>query len=112
VTPIGEGISMLTAGELDDPEIGRIRRYRPRFAEAQAPDPDRGDFSAWAALLESTEAAPEDGPTGAMRFTTDTGFGTVSSSVVALAQPGHSERLWRFRFAAWSPETEPWRNIK
>ena len=111
VTPIAEGLSMLTAGELDDPEVSRIRRYRPRFAEAKAPDPDRKDFTAWQALLESGEAAPEDGPTGAMRFATETGFGTVSSSLVALAQPGHGERRWVFRFAAWSPETQPWKDI-
>lgn len=111
VKPIGEGLSMLTAGELDDPEASRIRRYRPRFARAKAPNPDRNDFAAWAALLESQDGAAEDGPTGAMRFRTETGFGTVSSSLVALAQPGHGMRRWRFRFAAWSPAPEPWREI-
>ena len=102
---------MLTAGELDDPEVSRIRRYRPLFAKAKAPDPDRGDFSAWQALLESGEAAEDEGPVGAMRFQTETGFRTVSSSVVALAQPGHGERRWRFRYASWSPEIEPWKEI-
>src|SRR5437879_5878169 len=80
VTPIGEGLSMLTAGELDDPEVSRIRRYRPLFAKAKAPDPDRNEFSAWQALLESREAEAEYGPTSAMRFATETGFGHV---------PGH-----------------------
>ena len=112
VKPIGEGLSMLTAGELDDPEASRIRRYRPRFAKAKPPDPDRNDFAAWAALLESQDAAPEDGPTGAMRFRTETGFGTVSSSLLALAQPGHGKRRWRFRFAAWSPAVDPWREVQ
>jgi uncharacterized protein with NRDE domain len=112
VKPIAEGLSMLTAGELDDAESGRIRRYRPRFAKAKAPDPDRNDFAAWQALLESREAGAEDGPTGAMRFETETGFGTVSSSLVALAAPGHGERRWRFRFAAWAPEVEGWREIE
>ena len=111
VKPIADGLSMLTAGELDDPEIGRIRHYRPRFAEAAAPDPDRKDFAAWQALLESREAAAEDGPTGAMRFETETGFDTVSSSLVALAHPGHGKRRWVFRYASWFPETEPWRDI-
>jgi uncharacterized protein with NRDE domain len=111
VKPVAEGLSMLTAGELDDPEASRIRRYRPLFGKAKAPDPDRGEFSAWQALLESADAAAEDGPTGAMRFQTETGFGTVSSSVVALAQPGHGKRRWRLRHATWLPAIEPWREI-
>jgi hypothetical protein len=111
VTPIAEGVSMLTAGELDDAESIRIRRYRPLFSKAKSPDPDRDDFSSWQALLESREAAPEDGPTGAMRFATETGFGTVSSGLIALAQPGRGNRHWRFRYASWVPEIEPWREI-
>jgi uncharacterized protein with NRDE domain len=111
VKPIGEGLSMLTAGELDDAEVSRIRRYRPRFAKAKAPDPDRNEFRDWQALLEDREATPEDGPTGAMRFTTETGFGTVSSSLLALAKPGHGERHWRLRFASWAPKVEGWKEI-
>jgi len=112
VKPIGEGLSMLTAGELDDPKSGRIRHYRPLFAKAKAPDPDRGNFTAWQALLESPEAAREDGSSGAMRFMTETGFGTVSSAIVALAEPSHAPPRSRFRFASWAPETEGWRDIK
>jgi uncharacterized protein with NRDE domain len=111
VRPIGEGLSMLTAGELDDPKSGRIRHHRPRFAKAKAPDPDRGNFAAWQGLLESPEASPEDGPSGAMRFMTETGFGTVSSAIVALAEPGHAPPRARFRFASWAPKTEPWRDV-
>jgi uncharacterized protein with NRDE domain len=111
VTPIGEGLSMLTAGELDDPEVSRIRRYRPLFAKAKAPDPDRNEFCPWQALLESREAGAEDGPTGAMRFVTETGFDTVSSAIVALAQPAHGKRRWVFRFASWAPEIEGWKEI-
>jgi hypothetical protein len=103
---------MLTAGELDDPEVNRIRRFRPQFAKAKGPDPDRGDFQAWQALLESRETTPEDGPSGAMRFATETGFGTVSSAIITLSQPGHGDHRWAFRFAAWSPKPEPWRDIK
>ena len=112
VKPIPEGLSMLTAGELDDAESSRIRRYRPLFAKAKAPDPDRNDFAAWQALLESRQVAAEDGPTGAMRFATETGFGTVCSSLIAPSQPGHGERRWAFRFASWAPAAEPWKEIK
>jgi uncharacterized protein with NRDE domain len=112
VTPVAEGLSMLTAGELNDPESGRIRRHHPLFAKAVPPDPDCGDFAAWQALLDSREAAPADGPSGAMRFQTETGFGTVSSAIVALAQPSHAPPRWRFRFASWVPTVEGWKDIK
>ena len=111
VTPIAEGLSMLTAGEIDDPESSRIHRYRPLFKRARPPDPDHDDFKAWQALLESDEVKPEDGPPGAMRFRTETGFGTTSSALIALPQPGHADGKPRFRFAAWAPKAEPWREV-
>jgi hypothetical protein len=81
------GLSMLTAGDLDDRTSPRIRAYLPRFREAQAPRPDPetgGDWAAWQALLSSRAYAAEDGPLAAMSLVTDTGFGTVSSSLIAL----------------------------
>ena len=111
VTPIPEGISMLTAGELDDVESGRIRHYHPLFLAAKPPDPERGDCKAWETLLASTEAAPEEGPSGAMRFLTDQGFGTVSSALIALPKPSLDARKPRFRFASWLPKSEPWREV-
>lgn len=110
-TPFPAGIAMLTAGDLDDPESSRIRRYHPRFEQAKPPDPGRNDFKAWEALLASTDTGPEDGPTGAMRFKTETGFGTVSSSLIALPRPGKRPAKPRFRFASWSPETKPWQEV-
>jgi uncharacterized protein with NRDE domain len=110
-TPIPSGLSMLTAGDLDDAESSRIRRYRPRFAEAHPPDPDRGDFRAWEALLGDSAFAPEEGPNSAMRFLTPAGFGTVSSALIALAKPGKTPPAWRFRFARRSPKDEPWQDV-
>ena len=111
VTPIPEGISMLTAGELDDAESGRIRHYHPLFVAARPPDPERGDFAAWEKLLSNTESEPEEGPSGAMRFLTDRGFGTVSSALIALPKPSQKARKPRFRFASWLPKAEPWREV-
>ena len=110
-TAFPKGIAMLTAGDLDDPESSRIRRYHPRFEQAAAPDPARNDFRAWEALLASTETGPEEGPTGAMRFRTETGFATVSSALIALPRPGRNPGRPRFRFAAWAPEAKPWQEV-
>ena len=111
VTPIPSGLSMLTAGDLDDPESARIRRYRPRFATAAAPDPDRGDFTAWQALIDDADFQPDAGPSSAMRVLTPAGFGTVSSGLIALPRPGKSASPWRFRFARRSPKMEPWKEV-
>ena len=107
VTAIPPGISMLTARELDDPTSPRIRRYRDRFIGAPAPDPEQDDWRAWQALLDDVEPDPQLGPESAMRFALTNGFGTVSSSVIALAAPGMPARAaWRFEAVAGQPS--PW----
>jgi len=81
------GLSMLTAGDLDDRTSPRIRTYLPRLRAAEAPKPDPetgGDWTAWQAILRSRAYDAEDGPLAAMSLVTDSGFGTVCSSLVAL----------------------------
>ena len=111
VRPLAPGLAMIAAGDLDEGETPRLRRYRPRFAAAPAPDPGRGDWDAWAALLAETETSPHDGPAGAMRFLTERGFATVSSALLAL--PAASRRGVKpvFRFRAWQPAASPWESI-
>ena len=93
------GLSMLTAGDLDDRTSPRIRTHLPRFHEAEAPRPnpddDRGgDWVAWQELMASRDHDPEDGLFGAMSLAGDQGFATVSSSLIALPA----------RAAAFGPE--------
>jgi len=109
--PIGAGLAMIAAGDLDDSETPRLKRYRPRFAAAPAPNPGSGDWSAWETLLADDETGPQDGPTGAMRFSTDRGFGTVSSALIALPAIARSADKPIFRFRAWQPEPSPWRDV-
>ncbi len=102
------GLSMLTAGDLDDPTSPRIRTYLPRLrsAEQPAPDPEDlengGDWTAWQAIMASRDYAAEDGHFAAMSLVTDTGFGTVSSSLIALPSPAArfgpaaARALWLF----------------
>ena len=87
VRPISEGLSMLTADDLNDTASPRIARHRPAFEAAAAPAPDDtspsgGDWAAWQALLARTEARSE-----AAMTVERGGFQTVSSSLIALPAP-------------------------
>lgn len=111
VLEVPEGFSMLTAYDRNNMSSPRIRRYLPKFREAEVPDPDRGDWSAWATLFAEREHDRDAGPGGAMTVVTNTGFRTVCSSLVALpaaAEPadeigGDGEEVrpvWLFK--AWT----------
>lgn len=119
VAPIPVGLSMLTAHELNDESSARIRFHSPRFAAAAVPDPSRGDWAAWEKLLGSREREPDAGPHGALTIVTAeegarrTGYGTSSSSLVALAAPGTAPPpgiVWRF--APGAPDITPFEDIK
>lgn len=118
VEPIPAGLSMLTAQELNDANSGRIRFFQPQFAKAAAPDPTRGDWSAWEKLLASREHEPDAGPHGSMTIVTSenagarTGYGTMSSSLIALAAPGHTPPTVMWRFAAGAPDVTPYNDVK
>lgn len=81
------GLSMLTARDLNDEASPRIRSHLPLFQQAPAPDPEAGDWQAWQSLLASRLGPPGDDPFAAMTVVTDRGFGTVSSSLIALPDP-------------------------
>ena len=100
VFPLPPGLSMLTARDRNDQRSPRIFANLHRFEEAPPPDPDQGDWAAWQALLASREApqvpgSPEGaawsmgaiGAMGAMTVVTEEGFGTTSSSLIALPAP-------------------------
>jgi uncharacterized protein with NRDE domain len=79
---IPEGLSMIEAGELNDPASPRIRRFAPAFA-ADLPKPDAGEWSGWQLLL-GTPARPGQDPGEGLCIRRDDGYGTVSSSLLAL----------------------------
>jgi hypothetical protein len=84
VMALPEGLSMITAYDLNDTADRRIRDALPRFQAAPAPDPGTGDWTSWESLLASREYGTGGGPGDAMNVVTDMGFGTVSSSLIAL----------------------------
>ncbi len=108
VVPIGEGLHMLTAHDMDDTGSARIRGHRPRFAAAPPPEPEDGDWKAWIEVLASRVPWEGKAREGAMNVVTDFGFGTVCSSLVALpapANPGTSDPAKPvFLFAAGRPD--------
>jgi uncharacterized protein with NRDE domain len=107
LTRVGAGLHMLTARELDDPASPRIRRYRERFAAPPPPDPGSDDWQAWQALLEDETPGPDEGPESAMRFSRPDGFGTVSSTLLAL--PAMGEKIQPAgRFASLAGQPSGW----
>ena len=104
--PIGEGLSMLTSRDLNDPACPRMARQLPRLRAAPAPDPGAGDWGAWKALLAETEPEGE-----ALAIRAAGGFGTVSSSLIALPAAGRAGAAPVWLFAAGLPGRAPWRPL-
>lgn len=96
------GLSMLTAGELNDPADPRIARFLPLFREAEEPDPDSGDWRAWQDLL-----AVADGEDGALTFQRDDGFGTVCGTLLAVPAVDRPDTAPVLLFAAGKPGVVP-----
>lgn len=102
VAPIPPGLHMISALDLDDTASPRLAAYLPRFAAARPPVPEQDDWSDWQHLLADGGADGEGEESPAMCFLRDDGFGTVSSSLIALPRPG-DPRPWRWWFAAGRP---------
>jgi len=98
VTALAEGLSMVTSAGPNDRSNPRIARHLPRFAAAPPPRPP--DWATWPLLLNDAGGAPD----AQLHVSPRDGFGTVSSSLLALGAKG--ERLWRFRETG-----RPWRDI-
>lgn len=115
VDPIGEGLHMLTAVDLDDPADPRLALYRPLFRHAPAPQPDParedgGDWSAWKELLGSRIWDGDD-PRGAMDFRLPSGFGTSSSALIALPAIGAADPAPLWLFAPGPPHATAYRPV-
>jgi hypothetical protein len=109
--PIGEGLSLIAAGDLNESATLRLAVARPRFVAAPPPDPEIGDWASWEALL-GDDRPPDGMPAeAALRFRTGRGFATVSSALIALPAAPTPERQAIFRHAGWLPEPLPWRNF-
>ncbi|MDY0870324.1 NRDE family protein [Dongia rigui] len=105
------GLSMITAMDLNDMSSARTRHFLPRWREAALPDPGSGDWDAWTKVLQSREYEPSGDVFDAMYVVSNTGFGTVSSSLIALPSVNHSDRAPVWRFLGGRPESQGWVDI-
>ena len=109
---IPEGFSMFTAFDRNDAADQRIANYRPLFESQPVPNPDDGDWESWKRLLGATEGGSE---ARAMSFQMASGFGTSSSSLLALPSPEQAFKkdpkrpVWLF--AAGRPESAPFQPV-
>ena len=83
-TPIPEGLSLLTAHDLNDRSSPRIRYYKPKFEAANPPDIDVGNWEDWENLLACTDYGENADARDSMRIVTEVGFGTLSSALIAI----------------------------
>ena len=110
--PLAPGLHMLSSRELDDPTHPRIAAYLERFAAAPVPDPGCDEWNGWGALMAERTYPPELGPHAAMNIRDVDGFGTLSSSLIALPRfPGFGERV-RWLHAAGPPDETPYRPVE
>lgn len=116
--PIPEGLSMLTARDLNDPDSPRIARHLEDARLALPPAPELEDWDAWQELMARPATAdPFDAMTIAGELgTLEQGFGTVSSSMLALPAAGLTlagvpeKPAWRF--AAGPPDSFPYQQVE
>ena len=113
IRPIEDGLHMLTALEVDDAASPRIGAYLPRFAAAAVPVPETGDWREWQTLLADTGGVGNDGEENpAMSFTLPNGFGTQSSTLIAVAGPERLETRPIWLFAGGRPDQNAYRPVE
>jgi uncharacterized protein with NRDE domain len=110
--PLAEGVSMLTARDLNDPADPRVRRYLKHFQWVEPPDPAADSWHSWEELLTSDAHDPAAGPLGAMRIRTAVRFNTVSSSLLALPAPAAEPVRPIWRFAVFGPDAPRWEPVQ
>lgn len=102
---VPEGLSMITAYDLNDINSGRIKHYRPLFEQINPPDPEDGIWDAWESLLQSHSAEDFNHEERALYIEGESGFGTASISIIALPNVENPvlRPHWRYkdRQTAW-----------
>ncbi|MGI9449204.1 MAG: NRDE family protein, partial [Geminicoccaceae bacterium] len=81
--PIPQGLSMITAHDLNDPTSPLISHYLPRFQKAEIPNPENGDWTGWIELL-ADRSSPDGDPRHAMTVVGAGSFTTVCSQLLAF----------------------------
>lgn len=111
VHEVSAGLHMITSREMNDPDSVRVGRFLPMFRHAEEPDIDADDWSDWERLLRTRLHESVDDPRETMCIVTDKGYGTVSSSLIALPSADHPDRKRVWKFASGRPDAHPFENI-
>lgn len=92
------GLSMLTSYDLNDKRSPRIRNFLTHFQNSPIPNPDNDNWDDWKRIMCNRSYDSRDGPTETMNISTDFGFGTSSSSFIAIPSDKrpHSAPIWKF----------------
>jgi hypothetical protein len=93
-------VHMVTARDPDDTASPRVARHLPRFQSAAVPEPP-GNWAAWRAILSDGSGARDE----QMHIAPQEGFGTVSSTLLAL--PAQGNPVWWF-----AAGTDPYRPLR
>jgi uncharacterized protein with NRDE domain len=89
-----DGLSVIDAGELNDPTSARLARIRFRFEAVPAPEPELNRWQSWESLL-GERGDPGDDPRDGLCIVTDGAYGTRSSAVLALPPYPSDLPVWR-----------------
>jgi len=109
VFELPEGLSVFTADDVNDTTNARVRRTLPRFRIADAPDPDKGDWSSWKKLLADRTRGDAADYGSAINLDNGEGFATVSSSLIALPDDPARDPVWLF--AGGPPDRHPYKPV-
>ena len=91
-----KGISMLAAQELNDMTSPRINHHLNKLRSITIPNPELNDWANWSNVLASRTCQVKDDPLTAMNIAPTSGFGTVSSSLIALPNDINQKPIWLF----------------
>ena len=94
--PLPTGISMLAAQELNDMTSPRIKHHLNDLRTTQIPDPDLNNWENWSCVLANRSCQVIEDPLTAMNIAPTAGFGTVSSSLIALPNDINQKPIWLF----------------
>lgn len=95
---IPDGLSMITSGELNDMKSPRIPNFLDKFKKATPPNLDANNWLAWQNLLSIQYYSHQTVSHEAMCIVTKEGYGTVSSSLIALPskEKRNQKPVWLF----------------
>ena len=78
--------------------------------KAKVPDPGTNDWTEWQAILADRREHIDGNPLTSINITTDYGFGTVSSSLLAVPSSFDNEVQWKF--CTGSPDKAPFNMVE